>query len=163
VARFADNLILLDRGKVLAAGSVMELLSRLDLPLSLGDQAGVVIEAKVALHDRADSLSRLDFDGGSLWVSHVDRPIGGRARTRVLARDVSLALEQPGPSSILNILPARVVELSDEGPDRVNVLLTVGAGAVALLARVTRRSRDALALAPGTPVYAQVKSVALVA
>lgn len=163
VARLADDLVLLQRGRMLASGPVTTLLSRLDLPLALGEHAGVVIDATVAAHDTTDALSRLDFDGGSLWVSLVHRPIGSRARTRVLARDVSLALDRPGPSSILNIFPARVLELSDEGPDRVNVRLALGAGGVVLLARVTRRSRDALALGPGSAVYAQVKSVALVA
>jgi molybdate transport system ATP-binding protein len=41
------------------------------------------------------------------------------------------------------------------------VRLRTREGASALLARVTRRSAHALALAPGQPVWAMVKSVAL--
>lgn len=163
VARLASHLVLLDGGRVIAGGPTAETLARLDLPLALSDDAGVVLDARVAAHDDADHLTRLDFDGGSLWVGRVGRPNGARARVRVLARDVSLAVDPPGLSSILNVLAGRVVELSDGGPDRVNVRLAIGADDVPLLARITRRSRDALGLRAGLAVHALVKSVALVA
>jgi molybdate transport system ATP-binding protein len=79
----------------------------------------------------------------------------------VHARDVSVALSRPVGTSILNVLPAEVTEISDAGPDRVNLQLRVGDGGSLLLARITRRSRDALGLVPGVRVYAQVKGVAL--
>ena len=161
VARLADQLVLLEGGRVTASGSPSELLSRLDLPFASGDQAGVVIETQVALHDDHDGLTRLDFDGGSLWMARLALPVGSGARVRVLARDVSLAMNHPGPSSILNVLPGRVTALSDEGPSRVNVRLVVGSADTPLLASITRRSRDALRLAPGTAIHAQVKGVAL--
>jgi molybdate transport system ATP-binding protein len=41
------------------------------------------------------------------------------------------------------------------------MLVRLDAGGVPLIARITRKSRDLLGLAPGTPVYAQIKSVAL--
>jgi molybdate transport system ATP-binding protein len=81
----------------------------------------------------------------------------------VAARDVSLARDPPAPSSVLNVLEARVDEVRDDGPGRVNARLSVDDSAVALLARVTRRSRDVLGLRPGLRVFASVKSVALVA
>jgi molybdate transport system ATP-binding protein len=163
VARLADNLVLLQHGSVVAAGPLGDLLSRLDLPLAVGEQAGVVIEARVAVHDAQHALTRLDFGDSSLWVSALNQPIGARSRARVLARDVSLALSPPGPSSILNVLSARITELRDQGPDRVNVRLLVGSGEAPLLARVTRRSRDELGLRPGLTVYALVKSVSVTA
>jgi molybdate transport system ATP-binding protein len=161
VARLADRLALLENGRISATGSPSELLSRLDLPFASGEQSGVVIETQVALHDDEDGLTRLDFEGGSLWLSRLGLPVGSGARVRVLARDVSLALNHPGPSSILNVLSGYVTALSDEGPSRVNVRLVVGSANTPLLARITRRSRDALRLAPGSPIHAQVKSVAL--
>jgi molybdate transport system ATP-binding protein len=145
-----------------ASGSLVETLARLDLPLARLDDAAAVIEAEVAVHEEADELTGVDFAGGRLWVAQVDRPKGARVRVRILARDVSLTLERPGPSSILNVLEARIEEMKDVGPGRVNVRLSVG-GAVPLIARITRRSRIALALEAGMPVWASVKSVALVA
>ena len=90
----------------------------------------------------------------------MDQPRGSPVRARVLARDVSIATQQPHGSSISNILAARVIEICDEGPDKVNVRLAVGDSQV-LLSRITRRSRDLLNLSDGMEVFAQVKSVVL--
>ena len=162
VARLADHLVLLEQGCVIASGALNDTLSRLDLPTAHLDDAGAVIAAKVAMHDEAYHLSRLDFSGGSLWVSKIERAAGEMVRARVLARDVSIATASPHGSSISNILAARVAEIQDEGPGRVNVRLTVGDENV-LLSRITRRSRDQLGLKVGMEVFAQVKSVALTA
>jgi molybdate transport system ATP-binding protein len=162
VARLADHLVLLEHGRVIASGALNDTLSRLDLPTAHLDDAGAVIEAKVAMHDEAYHLTRLDFSGGNLWVSKVERAVGEMVRARVLARDVSVAIAAPQGSSITNILAARIVEIQDEGADRVSLRLTVGSGQI-ILSRITRRSRDQLGLAVGMEVFAQVKSVALIA
>ena len=162
VARLADHLVLLEQGRIIASGTLGETLSRLDLPTAHLDDAGTVIEAKVAVHDEAYHLSRLDFSGGSLWVSKVERAVGSGVRARVLARDVSVATIAPQGSSITNILAARIAGIQDEGPDRVSLRLAVGGGQM-LLSRITRRSRDLLGLAMDMQVFAQVKSVALIA
>lgn len=162
VARLADHLVLLDQGRVMASGALGETLARLDLPTAHFDDAGAVIEAAVAEHDETYHLTRLDFSGGSLWVGQVQQPFGNKVRARVLARDVSIATQQPHGSSITNILHARIAEIRDEGPDKVIVRLTVGESHV-LLSRITRRSRDLLKLTAGMDVFAQVKSVALMA
>ncbi|MEZ0616058.1 molybdenum ABC transporter ATP-binding protein, partial [Pseudomonas sp. Env-44] len=47
VARLADHIVLLSDGKALASGPIGETLARLDLPLALGDDAGVVITGSV--------------------------------------------------------------------------------------------------------------------
>jgi molybdate transport system ATP-binding protein len=160
VARLADHLVLLEKGKVIASGNVHDTLARLDLPIAHFDDAGSVIEAKVAQHDEKYHLTRLDFAGGALWVGRVEQPFGTAMRARVLARDVSIATQAPHGSSINNILNARIDEISDEGPDKVLVRMQVGASQM-LLARITRRSRDQLGLESGMYVCAQVKSVAL--
>jgi len=163
VSRLASHLVLLDGGRAVASGPTTETLARLDLPLAQSDESAVVIDARVAAYDEVDQLTRLDFGGASLWVGRVSQPNGATVRVRVLARDVSLAPERPGRSSILNVLPARVVDLRDDGPDRVNIRLSIGTLETPMLARITRRSRDALSLEPGLTVYALVKSVALLA
>jgi molybdate transport system ATP-binding protein len=162
VAQLADHLVLLERGRVLASGALDEMLARLDLPTAHLDDAGVVIEAAVAAQDESYHLTRLDFCGASLWVSKVERAAGTLIRARVLARDVSIALTAADDSSIANILAVCIVEIRDEGRDRVALSLATGGGQL-LLSRITRRSRDQLGLAAGMEVYAQVKSVALIA
>ena len=162
VARLADHVVLMDAGRAIASGDVAELLSRLDLPLPPGEDAGVVLLGEVGAREAAWHLARLDVPGASFWTRDPALPLGHRLRLRVLARDVSLSLvAQPG-SSIANQIPAVVEAIADDAhPSQVLVRLRTREGGSALLARVTRRSAQALALAPGLTVWAMVKSVAL--
>ena len=161
VARLADHLVLLEKGRVIASGKLAEVLARLDLPIAHFDDAGAVIEAAVAQHDEKYHLTRLDFPGGSVWVGKLAQSFGIRIRVRVLARDVSIATQRPQGSSISNILAARILEICDEGSDKVLVKMAIGE--FELLSRITRRSRDLLELKAGMAVFAQLKSVALMA
>jgi molybdate transport system ATP-binding protein len=162
VARLADHVVLMEAGRAVAAGPVGDLLSRLDLPLPPGEDAGVVLLGEVGALDASWHLARLDVPGASFWTRDPALPVGHPIRLRVLARDVSLSLaEQPG-SSIANQVPAVVEAIADDThPSQVLVRLRTQGGTSALLARVTRRSAQALALAPGLAVWAMVKSVAL--
>jgi molybdate transport system ATP-binding protein len=80
-------------------------------------------------------------------------------RARIRARDVSIALARPQGVSIRNVLPATVRSVSAEFGAIVDVTLDVGG--TTLLARVTRKAADELALAPGLPVHALVKAVSI--
>ncbi|MCL2523697.1 MAG: molybdenum ABC transporter ATP-binding protein [Betaproteobacteria bacterium] len=160
VARLADHLVALDNGRVAASGPLAETLARIDLPIRLGEDIGVVLEATVGVIDSEWHLARADFAGGSLWTRDRGLPAGRRVRLRVLARDVSLAVAEPGPSSIQNCLAGRVDSLGDdEHPG--TLLVRVAVGESRLIARLTRRSAARLGIAPGLPVHVQVKSVAL--
>jgi molybdate transport system ATP-binding protein len=159
IARLADHLVLLDEGQVRASGHALELFARTDLPLAHDDHAAALVEAEVAGHDPAFSLTVLRFRGGEFTVPQRDLAIGTPVRLRVIARDVSLTLARQTGTSILNIIPATVVEVVAEGP--AQMLVKLDTGGVALLARVTRRSASQLGLVPGRRVFAQVKSVAI--
>ncbi|MGE3106381.1 MAG: molybdenum ABC transporter ATP-binding protein, partial [Lysobacterales bacterium] len=80
VARLADHLLLLDAGRVRAVGPMTGLLGRLDPPVALGNQLGVVLATEVAERDPAFHLVRLQFDGGSLWARDPGQPIGQSLR-----------------------------------------------------------------------------------
>ena len=162
VARLADHLVLFARGRVLASGALGEVLPRLDLPTALADRAGVVVEAAVRRYDGHYGLLELGFPGGQVQVPHGLVPLGSRMRLQVRARDVSLARSRPVDSSITNILPATVVEVG-AGDSPAHVMVRLDAGGTPLLARITRRSRDQLGVAPGMQVWAQIKAVALLA
>ncbi len=163
VARLADHLVLLEAGQVVADGPLGELLPRLDLPLSHGEESFVVVAATVSAYDAGYALARLDFaatTGHSLWAPSPPRTVGAAVRVRIQARDVSLALSAQHDSSILNTLAARVEAIDLQAPGRA--LVRLDAGGVALLARLTHKSLDQLGIKDGQQVFAQVKSVALV-
>jgi molybdate transport system ATP-binding protein len=160
VARLADHVVLLENGRVVAQGSLQDTLSRLDLAGAFADDMGVVIEATIGAHDDSDHLTRIDFQGGSVQVSRCAEAPGARMRVRVQARDVSLATQRPEHTSILNLFEARVVEIADAAvPGQVLVKLDVGG--TPLIARISGRSRKELRIEPGSAVWAQVKSVAV--
>ncbi len=165
VARLADHLVLLDQGKVLASGPIGQTLARLDLPPALADDASVVIEGEVAAHDRDYRLLTLRLPGpcgGTLRVVPDALPVGRRMRLVVRARDVSLTLNPARDSSILNVLRVRVEDMAQTA-EPAQVMVQLDAGGTPLLARITRYSRDQLALAPGSEAWAQVKSVSVLA
>lgn len=159
VARMANYLILLEQGQIQGAGAIGDMLTRLDLPLSHSNDAEALIEATVAGHDEEYALTFVDFPGGRFTVTHKELPIGHPVRIRVTARDVSLTQEHQTGTSILNIFPATIDEMTPLGSAQVMVRLLVGGEPI--LSRVTRKSATVLELAPGKQIYAQAKSVAL--
>ena len=161
VARLADHLALIENGRVMAAGPLRDILARPDLCAAFAGEAGAVLETTVAAHE-SDGLTRLEFPGGRLFIAGDAHAPGSRLRCRIRASDVSLSLSAHTDTSILNTLPATVVSVADaDTPGHVLVQLQPTGGESLLLARITERSRQALAIAPGLAVIAQVKSVAI--
>ena len=164
VIRLADDMVVLSDGRVAAQGPVESIMSRLDLrPLTGRHEAGAVLAARVESHDDAYDLTTLAVTGGQLSVSRLDLAPGEPLRVRVRARDVVLALEPPRQSSVLNVFSGTVTDIGSEPGSQVDVLVEIGGpdGTSPLWARITRKSVDRLGLAPGSAVYALIKSVAL--
>ena len=163
VERLGDQMVLMEQGHVVAAGPLEELQSDPSLPLSTARDAAVSFEGIVQASDEAYGLVTLKVRGGMLAAPAALAPVGERRRIRVIASDVSLTREAPGPSSILNVLPARVVSMKPLDTNEVVVVVALGADGTGarLLARVMRKSWRELGFAEGMSVYAQVKAVAL--
>ena len=162
VTRLADHLVVLDQGHVKAQGSVSAVLTQVVNPVVVGEDAGALIAGCIGAVDAQWHLSRVDFDGGCIWMRDAGLPVGKAVRIRILARDVSLAISEPTNTSIQNQLRGSIQSMTpDKHPSQVMVVLKCGAEEV--LARVTKRAVNELALQVGMPVWAQVKSVALVA
>ena len=159
VARLADHLVLMRAGRVVAAGDAHHMFTRLDLPLALDNDATSVIEATVSGHDEEYRLTRLDFAGGQFTMARQPIAVGSPVRLRLAARDVSLTLQRQSGTSILNILPVTVDEISLD--DDAQVTVRVLAGSVPILARITRKSALELGLQPGMEIFAQAKGIAL--
>ncbi|MEH6491952.1 molybdenum ABC transporter ATP-binding protein [Halopseudomonas sp.] len=162
VIRLADHLVLLDNGQALASGPLQTMLPRLDLPLARSDDASVVINGTATEYDSDYQLLSLQLPKSDLCLRVAHQPIapGRPLRLRVQARDVSLSLQQPQHSSILNLLPVRVVAVA-AADNPAHLLVQLDMQGSALLARITRYSSDQLGLHPGQALWAQIKSVAL--
>ena len=158
-SRLADHLVLLEEGSVVASGTIDEMLTSFDLPISHGGDAISLVEAKVVGYDDRFNLMYLDFSGGQFTVTDRELPLESKVRLRVSARDVSLTQDLQTDTSILNIFSAIVDEIVPEGQSKVMVRLKIKD--VTMLSCITRKSAELLELNPGKQVYAQIKSVAL--
>lgn len=159
VAALADHLVLIQRGQIMASGLASELLTRLDLPLAHYDIAAAVVTGTIIEQDTEFQLSTFEFNGGQLFLPSTAYQIGQSVRLRVQAKDISLSIDSPGKSSILNSIQAKVVAMSDSGDGQV--LVELDAKGTHLLSRITRKSVSVLGLEPGKVVYAQVKGIAV--
>ncbi|MES9826707.1 MAG: molybdenum ABC transporter ATP-binding protein [Candidatus Thiodiazotropha sp.] len=160
VARLADHMVVLDGGRVTAQGEAAPLLTRLDMPLSGYDDASALLVGNVTSHDHSYHLTWITLQGNRIAVPREDLPVGRHARVQIQARDVSLSLSAHTDTSILNILPVRVIDTRDISPTQVLVRLELEDGQT-LLSRITRRSAMGMGIREGMQLYAQVKSVAL--
>jgi molybdate transport system ATP-binding protein len=158
VARLATTVVALDAGRVVAQGPAVEVLGDPAVLPAGAREAGAMLSARVARH-HPDGLTELDANGISLFLPRVAQDAGAALRVRIAAHDVILSCAWPEGLSALNILPGVVHEVRPgEGPGAI-VAIDTRAGRV--LARITRRSAEALGLAPGTTVHAVVKSVSV--
>ncbi len=160
VARLADYIVVMEDGRALGQGLLVEILARTDLPIRIGEKAFAVVEAVIGAVDTEWHLARLDFPGGQLWFRDPGLVVGHRARIRILARDVSLAKQPPQQSSIQNVFQGKVEAIGgDEHPGLAIVRILIGNSR--FLARLTRRAVAELNLELKQNIWVQVKSVAL--
>jgi molybdate transport system ATP-binding protein len=167
VAQLADSVVLLEAGRVLAAGSLAEIAARADLPTARRDDAGAVLECTVLAHDPARQLTSLGGGGGAtLLVPLLAAAPGSAVRARIPAREVILA--RPGAAdfaaaiSLHNILAGTVRAVADDAARQATLVeVALGGDGAAVLSRVTPDAVRRLGLVPGAPVLALVKSMSV--
>lgn len=152
VARLATTVVIMSEGAVTAVGPVQDI-----LPMADAADGGAVLDARIIRHDERFHLSVLESAAGELQVPRLEAPVGAPVRAYIRARDVMLSLQRPEGISALNVLAGRIAAITPTTTAQADIRLDCN-GAT-LMARVTSKSVDRLALAPGRPVYAVVKSV----
>jgi len=161
LARLADHLVVLERGALKACGAAQDVLARVQSPVIVGEDAGVLLRGTVVQRDALWHLAKIEFPGGFLWVRDSGTALGQQVRLRVLARDVSIATNEAQGTSVQNHLPGQIEAIvEDTHPSQA--LVRVRCGASVFLARITQRAVSLLRLSEGAVVWVQVKSVALI-
>lgn len=162
LSRLADEVVVLDNGKAVAAGPVGDILARGDLPALAGEEAATVVQGTVVARDARWHLVHIQLKERCFFVRDSGLPTGSRVRLRVLARDVSLTLDEPMRSSIQNHLPGVVdAVMADSHP--AQALVRVRCDGQSLISRVTWKSVEELQIKLGLAIWIQVKSVAVIA
>ncbi|MDD2722561.1 MAG: molybdenum ABC transporter ATP-binding protein [Methylovulum sp.] len=159
VAQLADFLVIMEEGRTLATGPLSETLSRIDLPLAQDKQAATVWQVTITEQETDYQLTHVAFAGHSLSLPMVDAAIGTPLRLQIYARDVSITLEAPAATSILNVLPATISGIADGHSGQC--VVSVQVGKQPLLAHITRKSVLLLGLQVGMAVYVQIKGTSI--
>ena len=158
VLRLATHLVVMDQGRVVAAGDVGTVSLAPALRNIVGvDAVGAVVEGKVTSSDATQGLASVQIGPQSqLRVTNTRLIPGQRVRLQLLARDLILAIEEPRGLSVRNQLRGKVVSITaDGGAD----LIAVDVGGAILLSRISASATHELNLAPGATVWALVKAV----
>lgn len=158
VLRLATHVVLMDKGRVLAQGSLNEVSLLQPLREIVGsDSVGAVLDGVVSAVDPSCGMAELRVGSGLLNVSVNDANVGSQVRVQLLARDIILATEVPRGLSVRNELRGIVVGVEDD--DGHAVLVTVDVGGINVLSRVTHGAAQDLNLRVGTEVWVLVKAV----
>ncbi|HEY9134762.1 MAG TPA: molybdenum ABC transporter ATP-binding protein [Pseudomonadales bacterium] len=167
ITQIADHLLLISRESdsnvsksiIEAFASLDDASCNLNSAFAALPEASAILKCKIKQHDHKHGLSKLCLGETSLYLQKMALAEGTEIKLRVPARDVSINLEHTCTSSILNILPATIVEIKQLSDAKVIIKLKIGQQF--LLATITLKSLLALKLNVGQAVYAQIKSIAL--
>src|SRR5690606_10252460 len=162
VVRLADHLIVMEQGRVLEEGPLQQVLGRIDSPLARADDAFSVLTCDIAELSGPCGLSVLRTAAGdAMYVPRING-IHGSIRLKVDGRDVSLCLDRPIGSSILNVLEGEIVSLSEaDAKGQILVQLQLPTSNENLLARISEYPAQQLSLSQGGQIFAQIKAIAL--
>ncbi len=173
-----DVAILLDAGRVLQYGAPDEVFRRPATPYIaefLGAEnvlagtvrvlqdlppdfiAGDEVPGSRAPADLAAGYHALEFVAGAITIYTVGSASPGAAYAVIRAEEVSIARSAPATSA-RNVFRGRIVELSTLG---ALARVTLDVGGMPLVAALTARSADELALREGEDVWASFKALAV--
>ncbi|GAA0326011.1 molybdenum ABC transporter ATP-binding protein ModC [Morganella psychrotolerans] len=160
ILRLAEDVVILDKGRILAQGPLEEVWAGPALrPWLREESLSSVINVTILKHHDRYAMTATAISDQVLWVPHIDGGQDTAVRVRISADDVSVALEKPKSSSIRNILRAKITEMYEDDNGQTDVRLAVGNHFI--WARITGWAKDDLQLKPGQWVFAQIKSVSL--
>ena len=159
ILNLADNLVIIDSGRVVASGDPEDLFSRPDVQKHISmDDHGSVISGIVDEPINCAGLTQLRFGSLYLTVPPVQAPKGMPIRVRIAAKHVAIALKKPEDTSFHNIFQGKVNSIVDNGGPFVDVYVDIGS---ILLVRISRHSCYKLELHEGKDVFVLIKTVAV--
>ena len=160
ILRLADHAVMLDGGRVRHAGPLAETLIAPEVCHALDAAPLSVLNAEVIEHATDWGLTELRCGPARLSIPILDAAPGMCVRLGVHATDVTLAKRAPEETSANNLVKGMVEACASVDAALMDVRLRCGDQT--LIARITRRSADRLALAPGDRLWAVLKATTVV-
>ena len=149
----------MEKGRVQCKGNIQDALVYSESPRAKAENAAAVLEGNVSKQEKDFQLSTVHTSNGTALQVQGILPIGQHVRLRVQASDVSLSKTVATDSSILNIIEGVVSKIIEQQASYV--LLQLNVSGDILLARISRKSYQALALDVTHKVFMQIKAVSI--
>ncbi len=161
VTRLADHLVIMEAGRVSQQGAIQDILSRHRILNSMGNEPFTLLFGRVAIPCTDHQLTEVDMGDMLIRMPQHDVATGDEIRLRLYARDVSITLDRPENTSVLNIFPCRI-ETIDDATENGQRLIHLALQDSRIQARVSALSCSELNLQPDRQVFAQIKAVSIV-
>jgi molybdate transport system ATP-binding protein len=123
-------------------------------------EPAVALDACVEAHESGRQLTVIAAGDLHLEVPAIAAQVGAPVRIQLAAREVILASRRPEGLSLHNVVEAEVLAIEPASHPALR-LVHLRVGATRLLSLVTVDAERKLQLAPGRPVLALVKAVAI--
>lgn len=159
MARISTNAIIMDSGKITKIGNTFEILTNLDLPISEQNNSLAVINGNIESHDNKYNLTDINIGNNIISVPQINQSIRSKVRLLIKSKDVSITMERPISTSILNIIECNIIKIKHLNAS--NILIKLNFNNQILISKITKKSFDKLELETGKIVYAQIKSIAI--
>ncbi|MDP6376639.1 MAG: molybdenum ABC transporter ATP-binding protein [Pseudomonadales bacterium] len=159
VLQIADHLLVMEGGHIIGSGRPEEVAAHLDHPLSPLIEVGTILDCTFVRYHNEHDLSELRIGDAAIWIRGNVEDHGKMVRVQIPARDVALASTHPADTSVLNVLPVTITDLTTAPNGDVTVDLDCADQT--LRARITTLSAERMRLGPGKEIFAMIKSVAL--
>ena len=157
LSRLADHVVIMEKGRAIATGSVEDLLTPIQYPALSGEEASAILTGVVEKKQTQWHLAKIAIHGGVLWIRDDGFNVGQTVRLRIMARDVSLSTDSAAHTSIQNHLQVTVAGIiNDIHP--AQKLVRLDCAGLPLLARITSKAAYDLQLTCGSKVWAHVKT-----
>lgn len=155
----ADRMVVIEKGQVVRAGTTAQVMADAGALRAMGIREVAALLPAVVVEHLPDGLTRLDAAGGPLFLPSVEAAPGTRVRVRIMAHEVILSRARPEGLSAQNIIAGRITRIvAGHGPA---VMVHIDVGGQEILARITRRAADQIALQPGETVHAILKAMSV--
>ena len=159
VERLADRVVFMQDGRVTSVQPIQQALANIHTPLFDRSEPASVL---LGMAGSADTTGRVPFgpEYSRFWLpSGTEIEAGQMLRLRVMARDISIALQPVAGISIQNQVPVTILAIENFQQQRILTLQL--ADGQQLLAEITPHAEKSLSLTVGQQVTALIKSVAL--
>lgn len=163
IMHIADHILVMENGQSVAFGQTVATLNKHGFETNGQGRSGVILPGQVTGIDQRLQLVEVAVGAAQLRLPLAPaHKIGAPVRLLIKARDVALSVKRPEGLSIQNMLAGEVRHIEAKAQGAI-ASVTIGIGEAELPVRLTRAAIESLDLKPAMPIFALIKTAALMA